>query len=610
MAEKNYTDAQILFIINQRVAGYTFPEIAEQFKERYDEVRNERRLSEVFHRRKQEYDIPEIQKHPDRQRQERASKIVDAYVQFVDANKYLPTYNDLEDMECRQRTVRHYFGDLDDLDAAAREAAPTVFKRIIDEYSFNDEQFNQLKDEIGTYKRFVITSAVTGCAVHSSALDALKNYCKRNNAKLLVLPCSDPASNKGRNKWQLDSKLDKKSIVFRDLSLNSKFFLSTIKLSAKHINPLTGLLRLGQRSGSFCYASPKQALEYVATSSVKKVPRAVMTTGAITKAQYNTTLYMSERTAYIADHDHKLGAIVVEIKDKKKFFFRQLQIDKKTGAFYDIATKYFADGKIKRYNKKDHIASLVQLGDLHVGDLDPMALAVGKAICDKVTPRIVTVEDCFNGHSINPHDEGKLIVQAMRVSKKFHSLDKELEANAKMLTEIMGWNNHHQLVVKYGNHEDFLLRYLDSPRIIQDRVNYKRAINLSNAILNHGWKNPFEYAMRMEFGLDTNKYIKFLEDADDSFVVGGIENGAHGHLGPNGTRAPGLKGLEKCYGKANTGHTHSAGILRGIFRVGTSSYLKVSYNKGPSSWTQTHLIQHADNSRQLINCIDGEWYLK
>jgi len=116
--------------------------------------------------------------------------------------------------------------------------------------------------------------------------------------------------------------------------------------------------------------------------------------------------------------------------------------------------------------------------------------------------------------------------------------------------------------------------------------------------------------MREEFGIGSTDKIKFLQDCDDSFVVNGIENGAHGDKGPNGTRSPGLMGLEKSYGACNTGHTHTAGILRSAFRVGTTSYLKVSYNKGPSSWTQTHLIQHPNGSRQLINCINGEFRLK
>jgi len=608
MSTTTYTDKQIQFIMDYRVQGYTYAEIAEMFNDKFDDDKSGNAIGDAFRRYKHMYELPDIETHPDKKKAETRQRIIDAYVEFVALNGYIPTLQDMDSMGCATRTIHTHFGKLDQLDEASREDSPRVFAKVIDEYSFTDEEFNLLREDVAKYKRFVITTAVTGCDVHQPALDSLKNYCKRNNAKLLVLPCSDPAKSKGRNKWQLDPKLDKKSVVFRDLNLNNKFFISTIKLSAKHINPLTGLSRIGQRSGSFCYASPKQALEYVANSAAKKQPRALMTTGAITKPQYDTNRYMSERTAYIANHDHVMGAIVVEIADDRVFYFRQLQMEPKTGAFYDLDTKYYADGKINKYNGKDHVADLVQLGDYHVGDTDPMAKQVAKEICDLVSPKYMTVEDFFNGHSINHHEEGKLISQSKSVDKAFHVLDIELKANADELLELMKWNVG-QIVVKYGNHEDFLYRYLNDGNFFRDKVNFKRAINITDALLNKGWTNPYEYAIREVFEVGPTEKIKFLQDCDHSFVINGIENGAHGDKGPNGTRAPGLMGLEKSYGACNTGHTHTAGILRNAFRVGTTSFLKVSYNKGPSSWTQTHLIQHPNGSRQLINCIDGKFKL-
>ncbi len=604
-----YTDKQIKFIMDKKVEGYSFPEIAEMFEETFGEAKSASNMSDMFQRRKHEYDLPEIEKHPERARKEKQAEIMDKFLGFIRDNKYAPTESDMVDLGVPANTIRYHFGGLDELEMKARETYPQAFSKVIDEHSFTDEEFRNLKEDISKYKKFVVTTAVTGCEVHQPALDAIKNYCKRNKAKLLVLPCSDPASNR-KKKWSLDPRVMKSSVVFRDLKLNSKVFLSAIKLSAKHINPLTGLSRIGQRSGSFIYASPKQFLEYVANSSVKKVPRALMTTGAITKPQYNTAKYMSERTAYIADHDHVMGAVIVEIEDQKIFHFRQIQMEPKTGAFYDIDTKYFADGKISRYNGKDHRADLVQLGDYHVGDTDPMPKQVGKEICDAVGPKFLTVEDFFNGGSINHHEFGRPITQSMKVAKKYNVLDDELLACKKELDEILGWRSFDQIVVKYGNHEDFLYRYLNSRAIIEDPVNYARAINLTNAILNENQKNPFEYAMRKSFGLGDRTDVKFLENEDDSFVVNGIENGVHGHVGANGSRQPGLEGIEKAYGAANVGHSHTAGILRGVFRVGTTSFLKVSYNRGASSWTHTHLIQHPNGSRQLINCISGKWRLK
>lgn len=604
MATSTYNDKQLLFIMNKRIEGLTFEEIAAEFNNKYTEDKSSSQIADTFRRHKHNYDLPEFDKHPDKVRKEKMDEIMDNFLEFIRNNKYVPTMQDMISLGFVSYSINNYFNGLNGLEQQARAEFPSVFSKVIDEHAFTEDEFGKLQKEVCRYDRFVITSAVTGCEVHEQSLESIKNYCKRNKAKLLVLPCSDPASNR-KNKWSLDHRLQKASIVFKDLNLNSKFLLSTIKLSAKHINPATGMARFGQRSGSFVYASPKQSLEYVANSASKKIPRAIMTTGAITKPQYQTEAYMSERTAYIAHHDHVIGAIIVEIKDDKIFFFRQVQMEPKTGAFIDLDTKYFADGRTKKVT-----AALVQFGDYHVGDTDPLAKKVGKELCDLVQPEFVTVEDFLNGHSINHHEEGRPLTLAMKVEKAFHVLDAELKANADELKEIMSWGNHKQLIVKYGNHEDFLFRYLDNMSFVKDKVNYKRAINLSDAVLNQGWANPFEYAMRVAFEIGDSNGIRFLQDADESFVVGGIENGVHGHLGANGSRSPGLAGLEKCYGACNAGHTHSAGILRRVFRVGTTSYLKVSYNKGPSSWTNTHLIQHENGSRQLINCIDGKWRLE
>lgn len=603
MAIATYTDKQLQFIMDKRVQGYTYQEIAEMFSEKFGEEKSASQMSDTFHRHKHNYDLPEIDKHPDKVKKEKMDEIMDNYLEFVRNNKYVPTMNDMVSMGFSSYTINNYFGNIDGLEDEARDSYPTAFNKVIDEYSFTDEEFNKLNDEIKKYDRFVITSAVTGCNVHQPALDALKNYCKKNKAKLLVLPCSDPASNR-KNKWSLDYRLSKSSVVFRDLNLNSNFFLSTIKLSAKQLNPLTGLSRIGQRSGSFVYASPKQSLEYVANSSAKKIPRALMTTGAITKPQYQTEKYMSERTAYIADHDHVMGAIIVEVKDDKIFFFRQIQMEPKTGAFIDIDTKYFADGRTTKVR-----ADLVQLGDYHVGEHDPDTSKVAKEICDAVNPKYLTVEDFFTGMSVNHHTIGRPITRSMNTEEGFYRLMDELNENASELERLLSWGNFDQLIVKYGNHEDFLYRWLDSRNFIEDAVNYRTAISLTNAVLNKGWKNPFEFAMRELCKIGDNDRIRFLQNEDESFVINGIENGAHGHRGGNGSYNPGMQGIEKAYGAANVGHTHSAAILRGVFRVGTSSFLKVSYNKGPSSWTQTHLIQHENGSRQLINCIRGEWRL-
>src|SRR5690606_5784584 len=116
----------------------------------------------------------------------------------------------------------------DGLIDAARQKDPKVFKNIVDETSFTDEAFKKLRNKISGHKRFFITTAVTGCDVHEDGMAAIKNFCKRNKAVLLVLPCSDPARQKDhKNKWTLSPVIPKESVVFKDVAINDNLVLST-----------------------------------------------------------------------------------------------------------------------------------------------------------------------------------------------------------------------------------------------------------------------------------------------------------------------------------------------------------------------------------------------
>ena len=65
--------------------------------------------------------------------------------------------------------------------------------------------------------------------------------------------------------------------------------------------------------------------------------------------------------------------------------------------------------------------------------------------------------------------------------------------------------------------------------------------------------------------------------------------------------------MELAYGSCVIGHIHSPEILRNAFCVGTSTHLSLEYNKGPSSWCNTSCLVHKNGSKQLINCIKGNW---
>jgi hypothetical protein len=446
-----------------------------------------------------------------------------------------------------------------------------------------------------------VTTAVNGKKVDNNFYNAIKNnFCKRHNAALLVLPCDDTAAaNNTTSEWALDSCLRDENIVFNDLSLNKNLFISSIKLSAKQINPLTGLSRIGQRSGSFIYANPKQYLEYVATSNSAKMPRSLMTTGAITKNDYHTERYMSQRTAYIAENDHVIGGIIVEIESNTIFHFRQVQANK-NGSFRDLGTVYHSNGKISKE------APTLVMGDYHVGETDPIVKKSTKELIDLVKADTLIVHDFFNGESISHHDTNKPLKKAAKVMRGGGDLAKELKESAKELEELLGWVKGDIVMVK-SNHDEFLERYLVEGRYVKDPVNHYTALKLAQRVLEG--IDPLKAGME-EIGKfnDKSNQVIWME-RDGSYKVADVECGSHGDLGANGAKGS-LNSIEKAYGNCIVGHNHGAAIYRGVFRVGTSTHLKLDYNRGPSSWTNTHCLIYQDGSRQLINIIKGKFYLK
>lgn len=601
---RNYTNSQLKFLMNLKKRGLTYREISKKFSEKFGIKKSPAALSDTFQRYRDDYDLDGLKSHVEVKSEVMKTRILDAFLNIISIRKFVPTLAEFcRTTDYSENQIKNYFESFSNLEKTARINYPDVFDSIIDPHSFTEESIKKLRDEINNTKRFFITTAVTGCKAHSKALSSIKTFCDKRKAKLLVLVCSDPAHTKqSKYDFVLSNEIPSESVVFKDINLNSNLFLSTIKTSAKQINPLTGLSRLAQKKGSFIFASPKQDIEHLTDKNKKSIPKAMMTTGAITIPDYNTDLYMSERTATIAEEDHILGGIIVEIKNNKVFFYRPVQFDPRTGAFTDLDTQYFPEGVTKKVT-----ADLVQFGDYHVLSTDPKAKAGGKELVDLTNPDYLTLEDFFDGITINPHTKCNVLQNAVKLRDSKFTLSDELKACSKELNEISTYNFKKQIIMKYGNHEDFLTRWLNNAEYALDKVNHYEGVCLAKASMESNM--PFEYAMRVRYPIDNQDRIKFL-NVNDSFMVNDIENGAHGHLGANGKRNPTMVGVRNAYGACNVGHNHSGAVYKDVFRAGTKTKLQLDYNNGPSAWTHSDVLQHKDGSRQLITYIDGEFYLK
>lgn len=525
---------------------------------------------------------------------DKQQEIVNIYISLCKKLKRKITLNDLHDSGVPKYSVEHHFQSLSRLSEAVRKSNPDVFNDIKISDILGPKSIKELDNTVKKHKRFLITTAVTDCQVHPEFLASMENYCKRNNATILVVVSSDPAA-KNNKYGNIDRRIINSKYAFpvvKDTTLNSNIHISTIKLSAKHIDPLTGLARISQRNGSFIYASPKQRMKSVPVSNVK-LPHVLMTTGAITLPDYSTDNYMSDRTAVIADNDHIMGAIVVEIVDNDIYHFRQIQSDLE-GSFIDLGVQYNSDNSISSV-----IPEAFVLGDWHAKETDPTARAAWEDVMKALKPRTLVLHDAFSGVSINHHEDNRHILKAQRSAANELDIASELKVLASDLNELSKLVK--QIVVVKSNHDEFLSRYLQDGKYIEDPQNHRISLILALHMLDGG--DPLKYGVEMH-GLKTNK-VKWLM-RDEDFKIARIQLGAHGDLGANGARGS-LRAMEAAYGNSVSGHSHSPEILRGAWQCGTSSYLKLSYNRGPSSWMHSSCLVYPNGSRQLINSINGEW---
>lgn len=518
-----------------------------------------------------------------------SKEILKLYKRFYRANKRIPTLEDLKNIGITRQTLREKYVNITTLHREVREQFPNLFNDISIEEALDNADTLDLKD----YKRFVITTAVTGCLVDERFLNSIKHYCKVRNARLIVLTCSDPAQRKAD--WSQLGHIDKRIteyVVPNEVYLNDNLFLCNIKTTAKQINPLTGLKRIAGKSKSFIMAHPKMKMESIAGSK-DGYPKVAMTTMAITKPNYTSDLYMAQRQAYISRRDHKMGAVVVEIESDKKFHFRHIEAAG-DGSFIDECVKYTSK------TKKKVKAEAVVFGDWHSGSTCPDTYAMGKEICKLAKPEYLFLHDSFDGYSINHHNDHNIIAKARTAEQRRNSLSDELDYYVRDLQDLSKLAKN--LMIVYSNHDDFLHRYLQSGRFVKDPVNLKTALDLCYAYVTG--KDPLQYAVEKRAKIPN---IEWLNEDKDKQLSGRHFN-HHGHKGANGAKGS-LKSLGDHLGAVVSGHNHGMARDGDSVQVGTFTVKDLGYNSGLSSWTNTLAVQYYGGAIQQITLIDGTYRL-
>lgn len=450
--------------------------------------------------------------------------------------------------------------------------------------------------------RFLITSAQNATPAHAKFLEVLKRAARHMRAELVVVPLryKNPTSvwstKQDHDEWW-DPALVPYLFNGRKRLGPNLVLAADVKTQPTASRPLSGFEAL--TGGESCIIGhPKMQFRAVPAPS-GKFPKILSTTGSVTRQNFTD----SKAGALGAFH-HYLGAVVVELKGKR-FHLRQINADRVTGEFTDLATHYTADGA----RPAEPALGLV-LGDTHARFTCPKVDAATfgpDGIVETLQPRTVVFHDLFDGWSVNPHHEGNPFIAVAKAAAG-GSVRDEVEHAVRFVADRC---RDRDAVIVPANHNDFLSRWVintDWRRIPGNAAFYLETASamLRSTRVNGGgtvYADPFAYWVRR---LKGDARIRCL-DPDESLRLGDVEIGMHGDRGPNGARGS-LRNLARIGAKVITGHTHTPGIEEGHYQTGTSTPLRLEYTRGPSSWLNTHAVVYATRKRALITIIEGEWH--
>jgi hypothetical protein len=544
------------------------------------------------------------------------SKLMECAARYTDLvvrlNRYPTLKETLVELDMAKSSFHSTCRNLGHLTSVAKSNYPEYFEELFSSEFFTPRRFEDQKKLISKYKRFAITTAVSGCRVENKALDAMKNWCDHNGALPLFTPIADPARPRSGNEMFFDRDLQDEIFIYDKLWLNKSVYISDILISAKQINPTTGLRRIGPKKGACIFAAPKQIRESVHTQG--EYPKFLLTPGAITESDYKTDMYMSNRTADLADHDHEIGFLVVEIEDEKKFHVRHVKVDPESGELIDLGWKYDHKGNIKWAGVDGMV-----LPDLHLWEQPEYTkTAWGRAINLFQPPKIV-VHDSWNGSSTDHHERKKTHTQARKFkNQEKPSVYQECDHYIAELEWYRSQGPKNCKIVKVlSNHDVWFVNWIEDGHHVFEPRNYD-AGHVAALEAHRRGEDPLKSLCR-ERGMDF-KTIDWLQ-IDESYIIGGLECGYHGHCGPGGSRGGGIEGFNTALGPCVIGHTHKSRQKNGSYNVGTSTGTSVTdatrkkpeYAKGPLDWDNSILLIYPKSKNghinaQLVSLVEGELF--
>lgn len=443
-------------------------------------------------------------------------------------------------------------------------------------------------------KRFVMTSAQNNTSVNEKFFQSLQGYCQKNDASLIIGGITYTRPSGG---IIFDEKvrpyLLRESVELAD----GLIWCGELNVSPTAVDPLSGLDSYAVGNSGVI---PHTKMRMKSLPRVNGIPpKFLYTTGSVT-----TRNYIPSKAGQKASFHHIYGALAVEVDAQGEWFARQLIADS-TGGFYDLDTYYLPSGDTRRSN-----ITAITWGDVHFPNESSLFWEWLGDMERTLNPEYHFLHDVYDFNVRNHHqrDNPHVMFQkgAKTVENEFVNMERRLK---KVANRVSG-----EVVVVHGNHDAALDRWLREGDYRTDPLNAEFflwcQLTLYRNIAFREGRMKTAFPMIVYSRGIVNDGVRFL-DRDESFSLFGltdkpIECGCHGHLGVNGSRGNPSQ-FTRIGRRANTAHTHTAGIIDGVYTAGTSTELVLSYSSGPSTWSNSHIITYPNSKRTIITCREGRW---
>lgn len=389
-------------------------------------------------------------------------------------------------------------------------------------------------------------------------------------------------------------------------------FCGELNIIPTAVRPLSGLETYTGRK-SMIVPHVKLAMESIASSNAEPA-KFNYTTGTVTRKNY-----IQKKEGQKAEFHHCYGALLVEVCPNGDWFVRQLNADRR-GRIYDIGDR--DDGVIlfdgtKKPKFKQRVEA-INWGDIHVSEAlyDPDTIETNwgeGGMLDVLMPKYQFGHDTYSFLSRNHHDEKdshrnfeKHLLGVDNVASELQQTGEfiRLRMQRDWCTVVIVDSNHDRALKKWLNISNYKTDPMNSICFLRLELRQREAI-----VARDDDFHLLEYALAQYGGVDPTR-VRFLRE-DESFIIcrdagGGIESGNHGHLGVNGAKAAPLQ-FAKMGRRQNSGHTHSACIIDGLYVAGVTAKPKLfKYRKGPSSWSQSDIVTFSNGKRQICT----KWHNK